>query len=96
MTLEELLSYNEYDYNKIHNFVVTKGLQNVTPDDLDKIVKKYGKEVLGIVDFFNLYSIVSSNYANKTMKKWTICTGIMTIIVTIATIINLILFASTL
>lgn len=96
MTLEELLSYNEYDYNKIHKFVVTKGLQNVTTDDLDKIVNTYGKDVLGIVDFFNLYNIVSTNDANKTMKKWTITTGVLTIIVTIATVLNLILFVSTL
>jgi benzoyl-CoA reductase/2-hydroxyglutaryl-CoA dehydratase subunit BcrC/BadD/HgdB len=96
MTLEELLSYDHYDYNKIHEFVATKGLNNVDVEDLDKIVKKYGKDVLRIVDFFNLYNIVSTNDANKTMKKWTIRTGIMTLIVTIATIVNLILFTSTL
>lgn len=96
MTLEELLSHKEYHYSRIHQFVAVKGIHNVTTEDLNKIIDKYGHDVLGIVDFFNLYNIVSTNEANQTMRKWTVTTGVLTIVVTVATVINLILFASTL
>lgn len=92
MDIEQLLSYDAYHYSRIHAFVAAKGLSNVTVTDLDRIVGKYGHEVMGIVDFFQLYSIVSTNDANRVMKRWSLITGVCTIVVTVATVLNLVLF----
>jgi hypothetical protein len=92
MTLDEVLSYDVYHYERIHKFVAQTGIQNVTVADLDKIIARYGHEILGIVDFFQLYNIVSSNESNRVMKRWTQLSGVCTVVVTVATIVNLIVF----
>lgn len=92
MDMDELLSYDEYHYERIYKFVAKKGIQNVDIADLDKIIERYGHHILAIVDFFQLYNIVSANASNRLVKKWSQITGYSTIVVTIATVLNLIVF----
>lgn len=95
MNLEELLKLDRCTYGAIHDYVVQTGIANISIQDLDKIIKRFGSDVFIIEGFYNLYSMVSANESNNTIRKWTITTGIMTVIVTIATVINLFLYIGT-
>ncbi|RCW44209.1 hypothetical protein [Paenibacillus prosopidis] len=76
-------------YVELFDFIKTQGIDKVTTKDMNRLVEKYGRGVMGINGFTDYYSIISSNESNKVMKDWTKAIGIMTIVVMLATLIML-------
>lgn len=96
MELKEFLKIERPSYQDFLAYVTHQGIENIKTDDLNKIIQKTKGDILNFANFDFIYNIVSSNESNKVITKWTITTGVLTIIVTVATIVNLFLFAGTL
>ena len=94
MTLEELLAHDPkmIGWTQVYPFISSKGIENVTTQELNKIIEITNGEIFGLESFVNIYNIVSANETNNQMAKWTKVTMICTVAVTAFTLLNLILF----
>lgn len=87
------LNKEQFSFRDFGNFVKDSGgLSKVKKEDMDALIDHYGFDIVGIVQFPETYEMVAANESNDVMKKWTITTGVLTLIVTVATIVNLVLF----
>lgn len=90
MTLDELLNKTgDLSFHDYHKYIQAKGLDNISTEDFNLLIKRYGSEILMMPGFNEYYSIVSSNESNRVMIKWTKAIGIMTVIVVLATVLML-------
>ncbi len=93
MSLDELLSIEkeQVGYSHFRAFVEHKEIKNVTKEDLDKIIDKFGFKVFEFVNFNNLYNMKITEKTERTMGRWTKAVGIMTGIMTVMTLVVMVL-----
>lgn len=77
--LEDYLKNDEFTYQDFIGFVDKKGLANVTRDDLNAVIDKFGMEVFTICNFDNVYNMKLADETNLSMTMWTKRIGLMTI-----------------
>ena len=87
MSLEELLNINpnHITSSDFERFFDKKGLGKVTKKELDRIVDTLGITVFYFSSFGKIYDLVSANDTNRTMGRWTIAIGIMTLFILLMT-----------
>lgn len=95
MNVEELINKEIISPMDIIQLIESENINNLTTKDLDKLIEKTKGEVIRYDVFPFVYDVISTKESNKTLIRWTITTGVLTVIVTIATLVNLYLFIST-
>lgn len=86
--LEELLNERELTGEVFMGFLDNKGLDNVSKDDLDAIIRKFGTKVFQMYNFNNFYNMKLADETNSIMVKWTRAIGILTLVMTVIAIIS--------
>ena len=77
MTLDELLSKKNLNFDDMDEYVRTTKIKNISQSDLEKLLYRF-PFALSNQRFEQLYYIASANATNRAMKFWTITIGILT------------------
>ncbi|HEY0828409.1 MAG TPA: hypothetical protein VGE40_09965 [Bacilli bacterium] len=71
------------------SYLKTIGINKLTVNHINYLVDKVGIRSYTYYDIPTFYAIAASNETNITMKSWTKSIGVMTVVITLATVILL-------
>lgn len=97
MSIDDLLKKEPYDinYEDWKSYIASQSIDDITPKDLNKLLIHTQGRILLMEEYSFIYSIASAKESNETMKFWARVTGVLTIVVTLATLVNLYLYIVT-
>ena len=79
--IKEILVSEQYDKDLFEKYISQKGMRKVKLKELDKIVDRFGTEVLAYVAFRQVYTIVSNRESNVNTRVWSAFCMFMGIII---------------